>query len=48
MNNWHAVVVFIASVGVTLLFYISRKVEGLVNEERRIRLALEKLVEAKG
>ena len=46
--DWHGMVLFVASIAVTLLFFISRKVSGLVNEERRIRLALEKLIELKG
>ena len=44
MNNFFAAAMFVSSVGVALLFFIARQINALVTEERRIRLALEKLI----
>lgn len=45
LNEWRGVVLFVASIAVTLLFYISRMLTGLVAETRRIRVNLDKLTE---
>ena len=47
MDSFFAAVCFVSSVGVALLFFIARKVNALVGEERRIRVDVEKLVATK-